>query len=333
MLRPVGEQPGTAHQHGVPVDDALDAEPFDVGEVLGGGQLARALGGASGDRLGDGVLGGVLKGSRQAKYARLVLALREMHVGQGHLAFGDRAGLVEHDGVDRAGGFQDLGPLDQNAELGSPARTDQQRGRGGQAEGAGAGDDQYGHRGGERGADAVSGAEPETECAQGQRDHDRDEDPGDAVGQPLHLSLAGLRLLHQLGHLGEPGVGADAGGADEQAAAGVDGRAGDRVAGPYLDRDRFAGEHRGVDRGGTLLDHAVGGDLLAGPYDESVARGKLVAGDADLDAVAQHGDVLGAELQQGPQRGAGAALGAGLEVAPGQDERGHPGGGLQVDVA
>ena len=45
------------------------------------------------------------------------------------------------------------------------------------------------------------------------------------------------------------------------------------------------------------------------------------------------GDVLGAELEQGPQRGAGAALGAGLEVAAGEDERRHAGGDLEVDQA
>ena len=38
-------------------------------------------------------------------------------------------------------------------------------------------------------------------------------------------------------------------------------------------------------------------------------------------AVAQHGDVLGAELEQRAQGRAGAALGPGLEVAAGQDER------------
>ena len=70
------------------------------------------------------------------------------------------------------------------------------------------------------------------------------------------------------------------------------------------------------------LDDAVGGDLLAGPDDEPVADGELLDRDrASSRAVAQHGDVLGAELEQGPQGGAGAALGAGLEVAAGQEEQ------------
>ena len=56
----------------------------------------------------------------------------------------------------------------------------------------------------------------------------------------------------------------------------------------------------------AFLDDAVGGDLLAGPNDEQVADGELVDRDAHLGAVAQHGDVLGAHVEQRPQRGAGA---------------------------
>ena len=238
-------------------------------------------------------------------------------------------------GVDPAGGLQDLGALDQDAELGAAAGADHQRGRRGQAQGARAGDDQHGDGGGERRRQPVTGADPEAQRADGQGDHDRDEDPGDPVGQPLHLGLAVLGVLDQLGHLGELGVGADPGGADDEPAAGVDGRADDGVAEPDLDRHRLAGQHRRVHRGRALLDDAVGGDLLARADDEPVADGELLGGDPRLDARRrpQHGDVLRAELQQRPQGGAGPALGAGLEVAAGQDERGHAGGGLEVDVA
>ena len=87
------------------------------------------------------------------------------------------------------------------------------------------------------------------------------------------------------------------------------------VAGADLDRHRLAGEHRGVDRRRALDDDAVGGDLLARPHDEQVADRELVDRDAHLDAVAQDGDVLGAEVEQRPQRRPGRRLGAGLEVA------------------
>ena len=121
----------------------------------------------------------------------------------------------------------------------------------------------------------------------------------DPVGEALDLGLAGLGVFDEAGDLGERGVGADPGGAHDEAAAGVDGGTGDGVAGADLDRHRFAGEQRGVDGRGAVDDDAVGGDLLARADDELVADGELVDRDPDLGAVAEHGDVLGAELEQG----------------------------------
>ena len=100
-----------------------------------------------------------------------------------------------------------------------------------------------------------------------------------------------------------------------------------------LDRDRLAGEHAHVDGAGALLDDAVGGDLLARADDEAVADGELLDGDAALGAVGvEDRDVLGAELEQRLQRGAGAALGLGLEVAPGEQEGGDDARRLEVDL-
>ena len=161
-----------------------------------------------------------------------------------------------------------------------------------------------------------------TRVHHGEGDDDRHEDPGDPVGQPLHGGLAVLRLLDQPGHLGELGVGADTGGAHDQAAAGVDGGAGDRVARPDLDRHGLAGEHRGVHGRGARDDDAVGGDLLARAGRRTRRRRvSRSIGIRSLAAVAQHRDVLGAEVEQRAQGGAGPPLGARLEVAAGQQER------------
>ena len=89
---------------------------------------------------------------------------------------------------------------------------------------------------------------------------------------------------------------------------------------------------RGVDRGAALDDLAVGGDLLAGAYDEQVARRELVDRDPGLVPVAQHRHVADAELEQRPERRARTPLGAVLEPASGEEERRHPGRGLEVDV-
>ena len=144
------------------------------------------------------------------------------------------------------------------------------------------------------------GREPEPEGGGGQGDARPGRRRRHPIGQPLHRGLAGLGVLDQAGDLGQRGVGADAGGSHDEAAAGVDGGAGDGVAGADLDGHGLAGEQRGVDGGGALDDDAVGGDLLAraarrsGRPPTSVLDGMRTS-----LAVAQHGDVLGPELEQG----------------------------------
>ena len=112
--------------------------------------------------------------------------------------------------------------------------------------------------------------------ADGERDDDGHEHAGDPVGEPLHRRLARLGVLDEPGDLGERGVGADPGRADDEAAAGVDGRAGDRRrrGRPRPGTDSPVSSS-GVDRRGALLDDAVGGDLLAGADDEAVADREL----------------------------------------------------------
>ena len=101
--------------------------------------------------------------------------------------------------------------------------------------------------------------------------------------------------------------------------------------GSTLDRHGLAGEQRLVDRRAALLDDAVGGDLLARADDEAVADGELLDRDA-ARPVERASTSLAPELEQRLQRGAGAALGARLEVAAGEDEGGDDRGRLEVDV-
>src|SRR5581483_10877329 len=113
-----------------------------------------------GARGGYGVRGGGFEGAGQAEDFGGVLAGSGDDRGEGHLTGGDRAGLVQHNRVDGAGGLEGLRALDQDAELRGPAGADQDRGRGGQAHGARAGDDQHRHRGGERPAGRLARGQP-----------------------------------------------------------------------------------------------------------------------------------------------------------------------------
>jgi hypothetical protein len=96
-------------------------------------------------------------------------------------------------------------------------------------------------------AAAPAPVQPEAERGDGEGDHDGHEDAGDAVGEPLDLGLAVLRVLDQPRHLGKLGVPADAGGADDEPPAGVDGHTDHGVAGSDLDGDGLPGEHGRVD--------------------------------------------------------------------------------------
>jgi hypothetical protein len=275
----------------------------------------------------------VLQRADEPQRLAAVHAVGDGDLDQRHLARGHGARLVEHDRVHAAGGLEDLGALDQQAELGAAAGADHQRRGRRETERTGAGDDQDRDGGGEREARALAGAQPEAERGDREEDDDRHEDARDAVGEALHRRLAGLRVLDEPRDLGQGGVGADLRGAYDQAAAGVDGGAGDLRPRRDLDRDRLAREHAHVDRARALLDDAVGGDLLARTDHEAVADGELLDGDAALAAAGvEDRDVLGAELEQRLQRGAGAALGLGLEVAPGEQEGGDDPGRLEVDL-
>ena len=333
MHRPVVEQSRTADHERVAFDDSLHAETLAVAERLDGGQRAVLGLRGRGDRTRDRVLGSVLQRPHQAQGLGAVDAFGDGDLDQRHLAGGDGAGLVEHDGVHLARGFEHLRSLDQQAELRPAPRADHQRRRGGQPERARAGDDQHRHGRGERERGALAGPEPEAEGGDSHADDHRHEHAGHAVGETLHRRLAGLRVGDERGDLRQRGVGADLGGAHDQPPARVDGGARDLGAGPDLDRDRLAGEQAHVHGRGALLDDPVGGDLLARTHHEAVSDLQLFDGHAALVAVGvEHGDVLGAELEQRRQGRAGAALGARLEVAPGEDERRHDRRRLQVDL-
>jgi hypothetical protein len=244
--RPVGEQGGPSHDHRVALDDALDAEAFAVGEAFDGGQLV--LGGCGrGDSVRDGVLGGALQRPDQAQRLLAVDALGECDVGKAHLAGGDGPGLIEHDRVHAAGGLEDLGALNQQPELGAAAGADHQCRRRGESERARAGDDQHRHRRRERERGGLPGHHPAGQGHEREADDDGDEYRRDAVGEALDRSLATPGVGDELGDLRERGVSADLGGAHDQPAAGVDGRAGDLGAGGDLDGNRLAGQHAHVD--------------------------------------------------------------------------------------
>ena len=111
-----------ADEHGVSGDGGPYALAGDRGEVLGGGNADAAVPGSGDDRGGDGVFTVGLGRSHQDQ--QLILAQRAYYldVGEGGFAGGDRAGLIQHDGVELVRGLQSLGRADQDARAGHPCR-------------------------------------------------------------------------------------------------------------------------------------------------------------------------------------------------------------------
>ena len=103
------------------------------------------------------------------------------HLDDIHDSRGHGAGLVEHDGVDRARALQDFGTLDQQSQLGAATGAYQESGWRGQSERTRAGDDQHRYGRGDDACPATGVADPEPERRRSQDDDDRHEDRGDSI--------------------------------------------------------------------------------------------------------------------------------------------------------
>ena len=190
------------------------------------------VGGGLDDGLGERVLAVALGGRDEAQHLVLVDAVGGRDGDDLGLAAGQRAGLVEHDGVERGGLLERHRVLEQDAALGAEAGADHDRRRGRQPEGVGAGDDDDGDGEQQRVLDVAADDEvPDDEGQRAADERDEHEPERGPVGQALAGRLGVLRLLDELDDLRERGVGADGGRAGAQRAVLVDGRADELVAG------------------------------------------------------------------------------------------------------
>ena len=97
----------------------------------------------AGDRRGQRMLARLFEAGGQSEQLGFVLARRRHDRHQPGLALGQRAGLVDDQGVDPLQDLERLGVLDQHAGAGPAAGPDHDRHRRGQPEGTRAGDDQH----------------------------------------------------------------------------------------------------------------------------------------------------------------------------------------------
>ncbi len=196
-----------------------------------------------------------------------------------HDAARDRAGLVDDDGIDRPGVLEDFATLDDHTELGPSSRADHDPEGGGEAERTWAGDDQHGDCGGHGVARLVAETQPDAERDECGGDRERHEEARHSISEPLYLSSAALGLIDESDDLGERGVGPNPGRLDGQSAVGGDRGADDIVSGACVDRNRLAGDHRGVNRAMTIDDDSIGGDLLSRGNEETHTDVEIFGGD------------------------------------------------------
>ena len=137
--------------------------------------------------------------------------------------------------LDRVQGLQGLGGFDEDAVFRSLAGAHHDGHRGGKTQGAGAGDDQHGHAGGEGLCDVIAAGKEPGHRGDGGDDHDDgDKDSGHLVGQLGDRGLGRGGLLHQTDHLGQGGVLAHPQGLKGEGARLVDGGGGHLVAGALV---------------------------------------------------------------------------------------------------
>ena len=161
--------------------------------------------------------------------------------------------------------------------------------------------------------------------------HQRNEPPRHDVCQPLDRRTRALRLGDHANDLGKQRVGADASRAHHDGSSAVHGASGRRIAGRFLDRDRFSGHHRFVHACRAIEDNPVDGDPFAGPHsqpiaDTNIAEGHIALGSVRIDAPRR----LRRKPEQGPNRSAGAAPRAELQHLAEQHKHNDDGGGFEI---
>ena len=321
----VGHHLPVAHHHPMVAyasAGAVAGHGQEVGHLF---QLRLILHGFLNNGPGERMLGALLHGRGQREERGCGPAVERNDVGDGRFAPGDGAGLVEDDSIETVRLFQSLRTLDQDTELGPPARADHDRRRSGQPQAARTGDDEHGHEDLQGESQTRAAQQPGSPGQQGDADHRGHEVPGDHVGQPGDGRLSLLGILDQADDLRQDRVAAHAGGAHGQQPFFVDAAADHPVPFFLGHRQGLASEHRLI-HGRTAVDHlAVGGHSLARAHAQQVASLDLGGGNGALLAVDDYSGVARLQVDQRLDRLAGAVLGQRLQIAA-QKHQGDDGG-------
>ncbi len=236
-------------------------------------------------------------------------------------------------GVDAARRLEDLGAADQDAQLRPAPRADEQGRRRGQAEGARAGDDQDRHGRGERSLRGVSGGQPAREGQQAQSDDDGHEHGRDPVGEPLHRAPCRPARPRRAPPCCASWVSAPT------PVARTTRRPPALTVAPTTaspgPTSTGTGSPVSIEASIAEVPDTTAPSVAIfspGRTTNSSPTRRSAIGTRCSRTPAEHGDVLGAQVEQGAQGCPGAPLGAHLQVPAEEHESRDAGGGLEVDV-
>ena len=152
----------------------------------------------------------------------------------------------------------------------------------GQAQRAGAGDDQDGDKDGEREGLVPRAQIPGDACDEGDHKHGGHKDAGYLVGQFGDGRLAALGFLHQANDLRQRRIIAHLLRPHAEGAGGVDGGGIHAVTRVFINGHAFAGQHGLIHRRVTIQHHAVHRDASAGAHQQHVAHLHILKRDFDF---------------------------------------------------
>ena len=259
-------------------------------------------------------------------------AVRKHAAAHAHSAGGERAGLVEHHGVDRAQLFQRRGVFNENAQLRAPSRA-RHNGRGrGKPQCARAGNHQHAHGGlhGKRGAFAEYA--PQNGRRQRKQNDQRHKYGGHAVGRARNRRLGRARFLHQRQNLIQAHVRAAPLRAHCERAVQTHACAQHRIALVQRDWRAFAREHGHIQPSVAGENFAVGGHHVAPAHENRISGGNLRRRNDRLIAAANHARRLRAQPLQ-PRNGlAGAHARQRFGILAQRHQRQNHGGAVKIQV-
>ena len=230
--------------------------------------------------------------------------------------------------------LQSLSLSEKDAHLRPSANADHDRGRRGEAHGAGAGDNQNRHSVHQPECQRRIGPEqkPDAECQQRERDDRRDEIHRHPIHHRLDRDFPALGVLDHPDDLREHGVSANGGGAEDQVSILVDRSAYDSGAGGLRHRNRLSGDHAFIHVAFTFGHFAVHRQPFARTDFDQIADGDFRHIHLKALAAALNAGRFRGEPHQPLDRLRRAPLRPRLHPASDQDQRHDNGGGLIVYV-